>query len=100
MAQICETCGLPKEICACTSIEKETSGEIRVFTKKERYNFVTIITGLKSDEVKSVAKELKQKLACGGTFKENNIILQGDHKEKVAEFLVKAGYPKEFIKVS
>ena len=39
-------------------------------------------------------------IACGGTAKNGLVILQGDHLEKVVEFLKKMGYPKEVIKVS
>jgi translation initiation factor 1 len=100
MAQICEVCGLPKEICACTTIEKETARDIKVYSKKQRFNYVTIVEGLQKDELQTAAKELKRKLACGGTSKNGVIILQGEHKRKVKEYLAQLGYPKELIRVS
>ena len=45
-------------------------------------------------------KELKHKLACGGSVKDDAVILQGDHKRDVVEHLIKLGYPRENIVIS
>ena len=101
MSEICPNCGLPKEICACQTIEKETSGKLKVYATKKRFNkLVTIVEGLDAKELKPVTKELKRKLACGGNTKEGVVVLQGDHVRKVAEYLVKLGYSKEAINAS
>ena len=72
MSEICKTCGLPKEICACQTIEKETTTQIKVYSTRKRFNkLVTIVEGLKENEATDVAKELKRKLACGGSSKDN-----------------------------
>lgn len=46
--------------------------------------------------LEQLAKELKQKLGCGGTVErdadEPQIVLQGDHPAKVAELLRKQGF--------
>ncbi len=100
MGEICSKCGLPKEICACQTIEKETTRQSKVFKERAKFNkFVTVVEGLSGEELRDVAKELKRKLACGGTFKDNQIVLQGDHKEKTREYLIALGYPKERIRV-
>lgn len=100
MSSICATCGLPKEICACQTIEKETSQILKVYTTKARFNkLVTIVEGLKGEELAEVAKELKHKLACGGTYKDGQIVLQGNHREKVVDYLSKLGYNKQSIQV-
>ena len=46
-------------------------------------------------------KKLKEKLACGGTYKpkEKTIELQGDHRRKVKELLVQLGFESESIEV-
>ena len=44
-------------------------------------------------------KEFKRKLACGGTIKDNKIELQGDHREKVKEMLLKMNYNQDQIDV-
>ena len=100
MSEICSKCGLPKEICACQTIEKETTQKIKVYTTKKRFNkLVTIVEGLKGDELVGATKELKHKLACGGSCKAGYIVLQGNHLDKMVDFLVKLGYPKDIIKV-
>jgi len=100
MSEICSKCGLPKEICACQAIGKETAQPIHVYTAKTRFNkLVTIIQGIAANELDRAAKELKHKLACGGSSKDGKITLQGDHRSKVKEALVKLGYPEEIIKM-
>ncbi|MFH1779980.1 MAG: stress response translation initiation inhibitor YciH [Candidatus Micrarchaeota archaeon] len=96
----CNVCGLPKEICACQTIEKATSANIKIYTTRKRYKkLVTIIEGLSGSELNNTAKELKHKLACGGSAKNSIIVLQGDHKDSVVDYLVKLGYSKDAIKV-
>jgi len=100
LSEICSKCGLPKEICACQTIEKETTQKIKVYTTKKRFNkLVTIVEGLKGDELVGATKELKHKLACGGSCKGGYIVLQGNHLDKAVDFLVKLGYPRDIIKV-
>ncbi len=48
---------------------------------------------------KDLAKKLKTKLACGGTYKNNRIELRGNHKSKLRELLVSLGFPEEKIEV-
>lgn len=101
MSEICTTCGLPKELCVCETIAKE-SQRISVFLEKKRFNKVyTIIEGIDSKEIdmKELAKKLKNKFACGGTAKEGKIELQGDHKQKVRDVLVESGFSADTIDV-
>jgi len=99
MSEICPVCGLPKELCICGTIEKEEQ-RIKVYTTKRRFGkTVTIIEGIDKNNAKDVVKQLKRKLACGGTFKDGRIELQGDHKNKVKDLLVKLGYNDEQIEV-
>jgi translation initiation factor 1 len=80
------------------SIEKETSRQIRVYSKKERFGkWVTVVEGLKGEELKEAVKELKHKLACGGTNKGDKIILQGEHRDKTKQFIIGMGYPQESV---
>lgn len=100
MSEICNVCGLPKEICACQTIEKETAQKLKVYTEFKRFNkLVTIVEGLKGEELERATKELKRKLACGGSCKEGFIVLQGNHTLKAVEYLVQLGYPREIIQV-
>jgi translation initiation factor 1 len=97
--EICPKCGLPKEACVCEVIAKSEQ-KIRVELVKKRYGKVsTMVTGIdpKDVDLKSIAKELKNELACGGTVKNNEIELQGDHAKKVREKLVSLGFAQDSI---
>jgi translation initiation factor 1 len=101
MAVICKKCGLPDDLCACGELEKE---ETRIVVRLETRRFsktTTLIEGIdpKSSNVNTMVKELKSKFACGGTAKAGFIMLQGDHREDVKEFLVKKGFTESAIEV-
>ena len=99
MAEICHTCGLPKDLCACSAIEKEQQ-RIRVRLEMRKWGKPsTILDGIdeKSNNLAEIAQKLKGFCACGGTAKDGQIILQGDHRERVRNYLVKLGYPEENI---
>jgi translation initiation factor 1 len=101
MNKICDKCGLPEALCVCETIAKEKE-KIRVLTIKRRYGkVITLVEGIGKDaDPRSVLRELKTKLACGGTIKDNMIELQGNHKERVKGILVKLGFPSEQIEVT
>jgi translation initiation factor 1 len=50
-------------------------------------------------DIQHIVKELKSRLACGGTAKDGFIMLQGDHKEDVKGYLVKMGFNESAIEV-
>jgi len=98
MPEICTKCGLPKEICVCGEISKEQA-KIVVTTDRRRYRkYMTIIEGV-GENGKEVMKKLKAKLACGGTFKNGTIELQGNHQKKIKDLLVEQGFPEASIEV-
>ncbi len=100
MVDICPKCGLIKEICSCDILEKEETQRIRVYaTKKKFKKLVTIVEGIDKGKLEVTARELKQKLACGGTVKEGIIVLQGDQRRNIKKFLVISGYPEGSITV-
>ena len=101
MSEICTTCGLPKELCVCETIAKESQ---RITLKIEKRKFgkqYTVIRGINLKEIdsKELLKKLKNSLACGGTIKEGRIELQGDHKVKAKEVLIKLGFPQGMIDI-
>lgn len=57
---------------------------------------VTLIQGFSGSEeqLKDLAKTLKTKLGVGGAAKDGEIIIQGDHREKVVQILIQIGYTK------
>ncbi|MEM3225801.1 MAG: stress response translation initiation inhibitor YciH [Saccharolobus sp.] len=91
--------GLPPDICEQLTKEEQF---IKIKIEKRRYGKeVTIIEGLGGNdaELKKIASELKSKLAAGGTVKDGKIMIQGDHKEKIKEILIKMGYSESNILV-
>ena len=60
---------------------------------------MTIIEGIESDNIdlKQLTKKLKNKFACGGTFKEGRIELQRNHIGRVKQELIKLGFNSEMI---
>ena len=101
MSELCPVCGLPKELCACAAVAREKQ---KIVVKMEKRRFgkpATVISGMDSKEVdmKKVAKQLKEKLACGGTVKGATIELQGDHRPRVKAALVELGFPEDSIEV-
>jgi translation initiation factor 1 len=71
-------------------------------TKRRFGKIMTGIEGIdeKQIDTKMLAKKLKQKLACGGTYKEGTIELQGDHVSKIKDILVGMGYSPDLIEVA
>ena len=71
------------------------SKEIKKFNK-----LTTVIRGIDdSENIRSISKELKTKLGTGGTIKDGQIILQGDHREAVKKLLVARGFKQELIEI-
>lgn len=72
--------------------------KIRVEKRKGNRD-VTVITGLdfKDPEMRKMLSELKSILACGGTIKDDHMELQGDHRQRVKEYLIQKGYSESNI---
>jgi translation initiation factor 1 len=73
-----------------------------VYTDKKKFGKVyTIIKGIDTKEIdiKELTKKLKSKFACGGTTKEGRIELQGNHKQKVRDVLLEAGFTPDTIDI-
>ncbi len=96
----CPKCGLPQELCVCADMTR-AGQKIKVRAVKRRYGkTVTVIDGFDNADVGQLTKDLKKKMACGGTQKESIIELQGDHVSRVKEVLVGMGFSEEMIDVA
>jgi translation initiation factor 1 len=98
MQEIDKISGLPKDLFDIGNIEKEQQN-IKIEVKQSRFRkVVTMISGIDDKQMaKEIGKEMKQKFACGGTVKDNVIEIQGDHRARAKELLVKKGYKEELI---
>jgi len=99
MTNICNVCGLPKELCVCEQIARESQKIIVKLVKKKFGKVYTMVEGIDTNEIdiKDVAKKLKNKFACGGTAKDGYIELQGNHLQKVQQALMEIGFAPETI---
>ena len=55
---------------------------------------VTILEGYNGskEDFKKLAKSLKTLLSVGGSFKDETIVIQGDYRDKIMEFLKSKGF--------
>ena len=62
--------------------------------EKRKGKPTTIISGYEGEDedFKILAKEIKSKLAVGGTFKDGEIIIQGDYRDKIMKILQDKGF--------
>ncbi|MAG38420.1 stress response translation initiation inhibitor YciH [Candidatus Pacearchaeota archaeon] len=90
--------GLPSDADVFEEIAKGEQ-HITVSLETRRYGKkITVVSGFdKTVDLKSIAKSLKEKLACGGTVKDHTVELQGNHKRNVRPLLVSLGFPEESI---
>ncbi|MEM5820724.1 MAG: stress response translation initiation inhibitor YciH [Candidatus Aenigmatarchaeota archaeon] len=89
MSEVCQICGLPKDLCIC---EKKVEQKVVVTVERRSFGkIVTLISGIDGD-LKKIASFLKSKLGCGGTIKNGIIELQGDHRRRIRELLNSLGY--------
>jgi translation initiation factor 1 len=80
---------------AATDVDSAKQTVRVVLDRKRRAGkSVTVVSGLKHTEesLTRVAQALKKKCGAGGTAKDGEIEIQGDHVTKVAEELRKMGY--------
>ncbi|MEM2109955.1 MAG: stress response translation initiation inhibitor YciH [Candidatus Odinarchaeota archaeon] len=99
--EICAKCGLPKDLCVCEQIGKEEQ-RIKIRTEKRKWGRdVTVISGLDKKEVNidDLTSKLKASCACGGTYKNDQIELQGTHKDKVKDLLISWGFSEDKIDI-
>ena len=106
--RICPDCGKPVNSCVCRLSSSKAKnkrgfqddGIIRIIreTKGRGGKTVTIISNIQSHDIqlKELAKQLRERCSAGGTVKENEIVIQGDHRQVILEELLKQGYKAKF----
>lgn len=67
---------------------------IRLDTKHRAGKAITLIEGFtgKDEDLQELSRELKNFCGTGGSAKDGEIIIQGDQREKIMQWLGKNGY--------
>jgi translation initiation factor 1 len=85
--RLCPDCGQPVATCRCKAARTTPAGDgvvrIQRQTQGRGGKTVTVITGLAlgQDDLKALAKTLKQRCGTGGAIRDGAIEIQGDHRE-------------------
>lgn len=96
--RICPGCGKPVAGCVCRSAKTRPVGDgivrVRRETKRRGGKTVTVVTGVPRDEtgIKALAGELKRRCGTGGTVKDGDIEIQGDHADLLVAELAGLGF--------
>lgn len=79
-----------------TTQKKYLTSSLRVFIEKKHRGGkeVSIIKGFEgpSEELENLGKLLKRKCGVGGSVKDNEILIQGNQRNKIMEILIGLGY--------
>lgn len=67
---------------------------VEIDKKGRNGKVATIIEGftIQKEEVEEIARNIKQKFGVGGSIREGEILIQGDYKEELKEYLKQNGF--------
>ena len=89
----------PEENIADTLPPAQQKLKVRLDTKHRAGKAVTLVDGFvgKEEDLQELGKKLKSFCGTGGSAKDGEIIVQGDQREKVLQWLVKHGHKQSKI---
>jgi translation initiation factor 1 len=104
--RICPECSKPVSACVCKKNKSnEMKGTLRHYpddgiirimreTKGHGGKTVTKLSNISIDNnlLKELVKQLKNRCGTGGTIKDDEIIIQGDHRQAILDELIGQGY--------
>ena len=70
--------------------------KIRLDKKQRAGKIVTLVEGLRMNDeaVEDLSRQLKTHCGGGGSAKNREILIQGDHRDKILQWLLKKGFSK------
>ncbi|MBI5579587.1 MAG: translation initiation factor Sui1 [Deltaproteobacteria bacterium] len=96
--RICSSCAKPAAACTCRQKQAPPApadGVIRIRreVKGRGGKTVTVASGFQLDDagLKQLAAELKRRCGTGGSVKDGEILIQGEHRETILAELKKRG---------
>ena len=97
--RLCPTCSAPIDLCRCKQVRSRLPGgdgivRLRRETKGRKGKTVTTVSGvpLPEDQLRDLAKQLKQRCGTGGALKDGVIEIQGDHRDTLKAELDARGF--------
>lgn len=79
-----------------TLVPNQQKLRVKLETKHRGGKTVTLISGFigKEEDLEDLGKKLKNFCGTGGSAKDGEIIIQGEQRDKVLQWLLKNGYDK------
>ncbi len=68
--------------------------QVKLDTRQRGGKAVTVVSGYQGADLEEVGKKIKVFCGTGGSVKDGQILVQGDQREKVLQWLIKAGFSK------
>lgn len=96
--RICPDCGRPVAGCVCGGQKSRPTGDgivrIRRESKGRGGKIVTVVSGIPLDDaaLKALAGDLRRRCGSGGTVKNGELEIQGDHSDLLVAELTRRGF--------